>query len=316
MLSVNAQAVTIVRRILDAPEVFGVEVSRLANGSVLVDLGQTAPGSWQAGRLFTQIAVGGLGEVSFESFQHGGRRLPAIRLMVDRPLVACMGCQVAGWRLADEPDAPILAGPARTLKDPPDHHVRLAGYRDAWHEGVITVQMSRPVTAEMAQIVADACGLKPEGLYILATRHACLVSSIQVPARGIETAMHRLALDGFDLGCIRHAACTGPIPPLIEDELTAFGRINDALYYGSEVTLYADTDDAILARLVPQAVSAVSPLARRTFAQLYREANYDFHRIPLRAHTPAVLHVTNLKSGRTFSAGCVDEEVLARSFYP
>ncbi len=219
-------------------------VSRLANGSVIIDMGQAAPGSWQAGRLFTQITVGGLGEASFESFEIGGRRLPAIRLMVDRPLVACMGCQVAGWRLADEPDAPILAGPARTLKDPPDHHVRLTGYRDTWHEGVITVQMSRAVTAEMAQIVADACGLKPEDLYILATRHACLVSSIQVPARGIETAMHRLALEGFDLGCIRHAACTGPIPPLIDDELTAFGRINDALYYGSEVSLYADTDDA------------------------------------------------------------------------
>jgi methenyltetrahydromethanopterin cyclohydrolase len=177
------------------------------------------------------------------------------------------------------------------------------------------MQMSRPVTAEMAQIVANACGLKPENLYILATRHACLVSSIQVPARGIETAMHRLALDGFDLGCIRHAACTGPISPLIEDELTAFGRINDALYYGGEVTLYADTDDETLARLVPQAVSEVSPLARRTFSQLYREADYDFHRIPLQVHTPAVLHVTNISSGRTFSAGHVDEEVLERSFY-
>ncbi|MGQ9766783.1 MAG: methenyltetrahydromethanopterin cyclohydrolase [Anaerolineae bacterium] len=110
MLSVNAEAMTVVRRILDAPEAFGVEVSRLANGSILVDMGQAASGSWQAGRLFTQITVGGLGEASFESFPLGGRRLPAIRLMVGRPLVACMGCQVAGWRLADEPDAPILAG--------------------------------------------------------------------------------------------------------------------------------------------------------------------------------------------------------------
>lgn len=46
------------------------------------------------------------------------------------------------------------------------------------------------------------------------------------------------------------------------------------------------------------------------------EAMTIVRRIPLAAHTPAVLHVTNLRTGRTFSAGRVDEEMLTRSFYP
>jgi methenyltetrahydromethanopterin cyclohydrolase len=261
------------------------------------------------------VTVGGLGEVSFESFTLDGVRLPAVRLMVDRILDACMGCQVAGWRLADEPDAPILPGPARTLKNPPDLHVELSGYRDHHHEGVVTVQMSRPVTEEMAATMAAACGLAPENLYILASRHACLVSAVQVPARGIETAMHRLALEGFDLRCIQHAWCCAPIPPLIDDELAAMGRINDALYHGSEVFLTADAPDDLLARLAPKVVSKVSPLARRPFAEIYREAGYDFHAIPKDAHTPAVLHMTNVKSDRTFSAGHLDDEVLQRSSF-
>jgi methenyltetrahydromethanopterin cyclohydrolase len=315
MLSVNAEAMKIVRKILEAPEALGVEVSRFPNGSTLIDMGQAAPGSWGAGKYFTLVTVGGLGEVSFESFVLGDMRLPTVRLTVDRPLEACMGCQVAGWRLLDEPDAPILSGPARTLKNPPDHHVELSGYRDRHHEGVVTVQMSRPVTEEMAAIMAGACGLAPENLYILASRHACMVSTIQVPARGIETAMHRLALEDFDLGCIRHACCYAPIPPLIDDDLTAMGRINDALYYGGEVTLYVDAPDEVLEPLVPKVVSAVSPLARRPFAVLYREANYDFHAIPKKAHTPAILHMINVRSGRTFSAGHFDNEVLQRSFF-
>lgn len=315
MLSVNAEAMKIVRRILESPEALGVTVSRFPNGSTLIDMGQRAPGSWTAGKYFTLVTIGGLGEVSFESFMLGDIRLPAVRLSVDRPMEACMGCQVAGWRLADEPDAPILSGPARTLKDPPDHHVALSGYRDHHHEGVVTVQMARPVTEEMAAIMAQACGLAPENLYILASRHACMVSAIQVPARGIETTMHRLALEDFDLGCIQHACCYAPIPPLIDDDLTAMGRINDALYYGGEVNLYVDASDEVLEQLVPKVVSAVSPLARRPFAVLYREANYDFHGIPKKAHTPAILHMTNIKSGHTFSAGHFDLDVLQRSFF-
>lgn len=314
-LSVNLEAMKIVREILAAPEALGVAVSRFANGSTLIDMGQRARGSWQAGRYFTLVTVGGLGDLSFESFTLGRMRLPAVRLVVNRPLEACMGCQVAGWRLVDEPDAPILAGPARTLNNPPDHHVQLSGYRDHHHEGVVTVQMSRPVTEEMAAVMARACGLAPEKLYILASRHACLVSTVQVPARGIETAMHRLALEGFDLGCIRHAWCTGPIPPLVDDELRSMGRINDALYYGGEVWLQVEAEDELLAAIVPKLVSEVSPLARRPFAEIYRQAGYDFHAIPLDAHTPAVLHLTNIKSGRTFSAGHFDEEVLQRSFF-
>ncbi len=315
MLSVNAEAMKIVRRILESPEALGVEVSRLSNGSVLIDMGQKAPGSWQAGRLFTLVTVGGLGQVSFEGFTLAGVRLPAIRLLVDRPLVACMGCQVAGWRLVDEPDAPILAGPARTLNNPPDYHAALSGHRDAHHEGVVTVQMSRPVTGEMAQVMAQACGLAPENLYVLASRHACMVSTVQVPARGIETAMHRLALEGFELDRIQHAWCTGPVPPLVDDELASMGRINDALYYGGEVGLYVDAPDDLLESLAPKVVSEVSSLARRSFADVYREAGYDFHAIPLAAHTPAVLHMTNIRSGRTFSAGHLDLEVLERSFF-
>ncbi len=315
MFSVNAFAMAIVRRILEAPEALGVTVGRLANGSTLIDMGQAAPGSWEAGRLFTLVTVGGLGQVSFESFDLRGRRLPAVRLMTSHPLVACMACQVAGWRLTEEPDSPILAGPARALRNPPDEHVLLSGYRDVHPEGVITVQMSRPVSAEMAAAIAGACGLRAGDLYILATRHACLVSAIQVAARGIETAMHRLALAGFDLRCIRFGWTVAPIAPLVDDELVAMGRINDALYYGSEVGLTVAADDDLLAALAPQVVTAASSLAQRPFAQVYREAGFDFHKIPREVHTPAILHLTNLATGRTFSAGQADEEVLVRSFY-
>ena len=40
MLSINAEAMKIVRRILEAPEALGVEVSRLGCGATVIDMGQ------------------------------------------------------------------------------------------------------------------------------------------------------------------------------------------------------------------------------------------------------------------------------------
>ncbi len=315
MLSVNAEAMKIVRKILESPEALSVEVSRFPNGSTLIDMGQRAAGSWEAARYFTLITLGGLGEVSYESYPIGDARLTGVRVMVNRPLEACMACQVAGWRLADEPDAPILAGPARALNNPPDHYFDYIDYRDHSDEGVVTVQMTRPVTEAMADQMALACGLRPENLYILVSRHACLISTVQVPARVIELTMHRLALEKFDLRCIRQAACFAPVPPLVNDELTSFGRINDALIYGGEVTLYVEAPDEVLSTLVPRVVTAASRIGGKSFSQLYREADYDFHAIPADMHTPAILHMTNLSSGRTFSAGQFDYDVLRSSFF-
>ncbi len=315
MLSVNAQAMKIVREILEAPDALGVGVSRLPNGTTVIDMGQQAPGSWSAARYFTLITLGGLGEVSYESFAIGAARVPGVRVMVNRPLEACMACQVAGWVLASEPDAPVLSGPARALNTRPDHYFDHTAYRDHASEGVVTVQMTRPVTEEMAQRMAQACGLKPENLYILSSRHACLISTVQVPARVVELTMHRLALEKFDLGTIKHASCLAPVPPLVHDELAAFGRINDALIYGGEAHLYVEASDELLSAIVPKVVTAASRIGGRSFSQLYREANYDFHAIPADMHTPAILHMTNLASGRTYSAGQFDYEALTRSFF-
>ena len=51
------------------------------------------------------------------------------------------------------------------------------------------------------------------------------------------------------------------------------------------------------------------------FVEIYEEAGRDFYQIPLDLHSPAVLHINNLNSGRTFSAGEINYDVLRRSFF-
>jgi methenyltetrahydromethanopterin cyclohydrolase len=317
VISINREAMKIVRRILDAPDALGVNISRLANGSSVIDMGQQAPGGWLAGKYYTLITLGGLGEVSYEPFAVGDRVLSAVRVMIDRPIEACVASQIAGWRLEGaRAGAPILAGPARALnRANPDHYFDWIDYRDRCDEGVIAIQTAEPVTSDWAETIAAACQLKPKNLYILVAPNSSLVCAIQVAARIVEQSLHRLAEEGFDLRSVCYAHGFGVIPPLINDEVIAMGRINDSLLYGGEATLYVDASDAAIAAVINKVVSVASPAYGRPFVEIYKDAGRDFYQIPLDLHSPAVLHINNLNSGRTFSAGEINYQVLRQSFF-
>jgi methenyltetrahydromethanopterin cyclohydrolase len=317
MISINREAMKLVRQVLAAPEPLGVLVERLPCGATVIDMGQKAPGGWVAGKYYTLITLGGLAEVSYEPFPVGDRVLSAVRVMIDHPQVACIASQIAGWRLEGaRAGAPILAGPARALNHANlDHYFELIDYRDHADEGVIAIQTAEPVTDDWATTIAAACKLKPENLYILVAPNSSLVCAIQVAARIVEQSLHRLAEEGFDVKAVRYAQGFGVIPPLINDEVIAMGRINDSLLYGGVATLYVAADDEAIAAVVGKVVSLASRAYGRPFVEIYEEAGRDFYQIPLDLHSPAVLHINNLHSGRTFSAGEINYAVLRRSFF-
>jgi methenyltetrahydromethanopterin cyclohydrolase len=317
MISINREAMRIVRKVLEAHERLGVRVVTLENGSTLIDMGQQAPGGWAAALHYTRITLGGLATVSYEPFPLAGRTLSAVRVMIDHPLEACVASQIAGWRLeGSRAGAPILAGPGRALnRANPDHYLDLITYRDDYHESVVAIQTADPVTAETADVIAAACRVKPQDVYILVAPNSSLVCGVQVAARIVEQALHRLSEEGLDLNVVRYAHGLGVVPPLIADETIAMGRINDTLLYGGIATLYVDTADEVAAGVVGKVVSSASRAYGRPFVEIYEEAGRDFYNIPLDLHSPAVLHLNNIRTGRTFSAGEINQTVLMRSFF-
>jgi methenyltetrahydromethanopterin cyclohydrolase len=318
VISINREAMKVVRAILDSPESLGVAVSRLANGATVIDMGQKAPGGWQAARYYTLVTLGGLGEVSYEAFTLGDKLLPAVRIAVDRPMEACVASQIAGWRLdpLGTPHAAIAAGPARTLnRANPDHYVEMIGYYDDADEGVVAIQTAQPIGERIAETIARACSLKPENVYILVAPNSSLVCAVQVSARIIEQTLHRLPEEGFDLKAVRYAQGYCVVPPLTADETVAMGRINDALLYGGESTLYVEASDEAVAEVVGRITSSASRAYGRPFLEIYEDAGRDFYQIPLDLHSPAAVTINNLSTGRTFSAGAINYEVLRRSFF-
>jgi methenyltetrahydromethanopterin cyclohydrolase len=105
-----------------------------------------------------------------------------------------------------------------------------------------------------------------------------------------------------------------PIMPTHPDADKAMGMANDALFYGG-VTYYTVDfdDDAKLAELVSKCPSSNAKDYGKPFYEIYKAAGFDFYKIDNALFAPAALSATNIKSGRTFSAGRVNPEVLKNS---
>ena len=318
MISVNREAMKTVRLILDEPERLGVEVTRLENGATVIDMGLEAVGGWAAAKLYTVVTLGGLGEVSYESFEVAGRALTAVRSMIDYPIEGCVASQIAGWRLESpgKEHAAILAGPGRALnKASLDHYFYWIDYRDDHHEAVVAIQASEPVPLSIVETVAVSCKVQPRDLYILIAPNHSLVCAVQVAARIVEQTLHRLAEEGMDLRCLRHAHGLGVVPPLVDDDLVSMGRINDSLLYGGIANIVVESTDEACEAVVDKVVSSACDAYGRPFIEIYEAAGRDFYEIPIDLHSPAEVHLNNVTTGRTFSAGSINRDVLRASFF-
>jgi methenyltetrahydromethanopterin cyclohydrolase len=307
----------IVRRILEAEDALGVASTTLGDGSTVIDMGLNAPGGWVAAKLYTRVSLGGLANVSYEPFVLDSRSLSAVRVMIDHPQEACVASQIAGWRI-DEPGtefAAIIAGPGRALNREPDLYFGYIDYRDQHHEVVVTIQTSRPVTEAVTGAIAEGCGVDPADVYVLLAPNRSLVCAVQVAGRIVEQSLHRLGEEGFELRSVRSAHGYGVIPPLVDDDMVAMGRINDSLLYGGAATILVESTDELCRNVVERVVSLASDAYGRPFVEIYEDADRDFYEIPTDLHSPAVLHLNNLTTGNTFSAGEINEDVLRRSFF-
>jgi methenyltetrahydromethanopterin cyclohydrolase len=318
VISINREAMKIVREILDDADALGVAVERLSNGATVIDMGLEAKGGWRAARLYTLVTIGGLGEVSYEPFEVAGRMLSAVRVMIDHPIEGCVASQIAGWRLESpgKEHAAILAGPGRALNRASlDHYFEWTDYRDDHHEAVVAIQASEPIGVEMADLIASSCEVSANDLYVLIAPNRSLVCAVQVAARIVEQTLHRLAEEGMDLRDLRYAYGFGVIPPLVDDDLVSMGRINDSLLYGGIANIAVDGTDEECAAIAPKVISAACEAYGRPFIEIYEDAGRDFYEIPIELHSPAEVHINNLATGSTFSAGAINHDVLEMSFF-
>ncbi len=333
MISINERALKVVNEMIDRADELYVRVLKAPCGATLIDCGVNVGGSIEAGLYVARVTAGDLINFSLSTIDYGGFILPTLNASSDYPVIATIGGQLGDWEIRYGDYFAIGSGPARALAldrsiptavglkreelrrkglvtyTPREIYEKIQ-YRDSYDKAVIVIESSSIPPNEVMQSIARSCGVEPENLYALITPTSSLAGSVQIAGRIVEVGIHKLGLLGFDFTRIFFGSGTAPIAPIHPDPFIAMGRTNDAIRYGGATYYIMDyEDDEELGKYVIE----VPPTDGKSFTEIFKESPGGFYDVDLRAFAPAVITVTNSRTGRTFSAGCIKPDMLKRT---
>lgn len=310
----NKNTLRLVDKAIEEKERLCVQIENGPLGCTIIDAGVKAPGGYAAGKLVTEICLGGLGAVSISSMRYDDLVLPSVFVETDFPAIAALGSQFAGWSIKAKDYFAMGSGPARALSKKPREIYQLIQYEDHCDSAVIVLEAQAFPTEEAVKTIADECKISPRNLHVIVAPTSSIVGSIQISGRIVETGIHRFSQVGLDPKLISHGCGYAPIPPIHPKAARAMGRTNDALYYGGVAfyTAAVESDDQ-LRNIVSRSPSSTASVYGKPFYEIFKEAEFDFYRIDPNLFAPAVISVNNARTGTTFKAGKINVEVLKRT---
>lgn len=260
-----------------------------------------------------EVCLAGLGQVAIVQGDAAVWPGPAVTIRTDQPIAACMASQYAGWQITGERFFAMGSGPMRAAYGKEKLFDDI-GFRERPTNVVGVLETSKLPTEEICRKIAADCGIKPKNLELFCARTASIAGHVQVVARSVETALHKMHELDFDLKRVQSGFGVAPLPPIAKDDLAGIGRTNDAVLYGGFVTLWVRGDDESLADLGPKIPSSSSRDFGDPFAAVFERYGRDFYKIDPLLFSPAVVQLVNLDTGRCHTFGELRPDVLKRSF--
>ncbi len=315
--SLNKLTEPLVDNLVENAESLRIAVSRLENGTQIIDAGISVPGSVEAGRQISEICMGGLGQVRLEDCTSYANTNWMVYVESKEPVLACLASQYAGWSLnyGEGKGAfnALGSGPARAMGSNEELFEELA-YRDKAETAYMVVEVDKLPPVELADKIATRCGISSDKLTLVLTPTTSVCGVIQVVARVLETSLHKVHTLGFPLESIIEGKGYAPVCPVADDFMTGMGRTNDAILFAGEIQLQIDAEDDEIELLANKLPSCASSDYGKLFAEVFKEVNYDFYKIDPMLFSPAKVAITSVKTGKTYEAGKIDEALLEKSF--
>jgi methenyltetrahydromethanopterin cyclohydrolase len=285
------------------------------DGARVIDCGVKVPGGLQAGLALARVCLSGLAEVTLVPGEVTGVPCPLVQVMSDAPIAACMASQYAGWQVEAGRYFAMGSGPMRAAYGKEELFDHIPG-REQPPLAVGVLETRRLPEEAVVGYFAERLKLPTNKITLLVAPAFSTAGSIQVVARSVETALHKLHTLGFDLAKVVSGFGTAPLPPVATNELDAIGRTNDAILYGGRVVLWVQAEDAEIAEVGPKVPSSSSSDHGSPFAEIFERYEHDFYRVDQSLFSPSTVVFNNLKTGKAHLFGQVVPEVLRQSFFP
>lgn len=313
--SLNKLAVKAVKKqLIKNSDALGVKIHRDKCKTTIIDCGIEVLGSLEAGRLVSEVCMGGLGTVAITTTVVGEHFFPAAQVTTDAPALACLGAQVAGWSIKVDDFFALGSGPARALARVETKLFDHLHYTDSHKEAVLLLETRTIPGSAVCEYIAEKCGVTPDNLYLMVAPTASIVGSVQIAARIVETPIHKLENLKFDPHKILSGTGVTPIVPVARKDNRAMGLTNDAILMMGQTFFYirsAEGDD--IAALVQKIPSSTSSSYGKPFRQIFKEAKGDFYKIDPGLFAPAMISISDLRTGQLYTAGRLDPDLFLKS---
>jgi methenyltetrahydromethanopterin cyclohydrolase len=312
--TLNERALRLADYMASTAAALRIQVHTTSAGARLLDCGIHTQGGLQAGLALARVCLAGQAEIGLVPGEVAGVAVPQVQVSSDQPILACMASQYAGWQIAVGKFFAMGSGPMRAAYGKEELFAHIPG-REKAPVAVGVLETRKLPDDAVVDYVSGAMALPAAKLTLLAAPAASLAGNLQVVARSLETALHKLHELKFDLNQVVSGFGSAPLPPVARDELGAIGRTNDAILYGGRVVLWVRAEDDQLAELGPQVPASASPDYGAPFAAIFARYQHDFYKIDPLLFSPAEIVLNNLRTGRAFAFGRARPEVLYKSFF-
>ncbi len=289
-------------------------------GARVLDGGAQHAGSIASGLFLARVCLADLAHVSIVPRGHdaGVEFIGSecdVFVQTDEPVRACLASQYAGWPINVGKYFAMASGPMRASRGREEMLLHL-GLTESNPHAVGVLESELLPTVDVVNEIASECSVRPEHICLAVAPSTSIAGSIQVVARSIETAMHKLHALDFDVRTIVSATGTAPLPPPARRSKTVdgIGRTNDAILYGGRVTFYVDADDNDIESVIGNVPSESSKDYGRPFADVFKDYDYDFYKVDPLLFSPAMVTMHNLRTGRSWQRGRLNPSVLRQSF--
>ncbi|MEK9906221.1 MAG: methenyltetrahydromethanopterin cyclohydrolase [Gammaproteobacteria bacterium] len=316
-ISVNKQVKPLVEKLIESHEKLNLGISESEGGAKIIDAGIKHKGCLEAGRLITEICMGGLGSVSLSMTSATPNWPLAIHVHSTDPVLSCLGSQYAGWSLSfvqnDDNFSALGSGPCRALAGKEDIFKDIK-YEDKFFSTVVILEVDQNPPQQIIDKIVDDCDISEKNLTIILTPTRSLCGTTQVVGRVLEVGLHKVHELGFPIDKVVDGFGSAPLPPPAPDFLIGMGRTNDAILYGGLVHLYVDTPNDDAEELAKRLPSSTSNDYGKPFADIFKEYKYDFYQIDKMLFSPAKVIVSSLQTGKSYTSGDINLSLMDDSF--
>ncbi len=309
----NDRALSFVESQLAGSELLENLCTIVEDGGRVISCGIGGDEGIEAGLFLARLTLCDLAEVSIEAGNHPDLPFDRVCVTTAEPVAACMASQYAGWQISIGDFFAMGSGPMRAAYGGEELFKDIGHVEEATRI-VGALETRQQPSAGVFDFIASKTNTEPQNITLAVAPTASAAGGVQVVARSVETALHKLHELGFDLARVRAGSGSAPIPPTAADDLAAIGRTNDAVLYGARVELEVTGDDASIEELGAKTPSCASEDHGALFIEIFERYDRDFYRIDPGLFSPAEVTFRNLDTGNEFTFGQLEPELIGRSF--